>query len=65
MNEKNSKLTISVEMDNPCYRCNQTCSECPYNDSSIDYAAIADEAKAFRLELELDLRQRNSVKISI
>jgi hypothetical protein len=65
MNEKNSKLTISVEMDNPCYRCNQTCSECPYSDSSIDYAAIADEAKAFRLELELDLRQRNSIKISI
>lgn len=64
MNEK-SKLTINIELDNPCHKCNGDCDACPYWIDDVDYETIENEANAFRLSIGIDLRKHNEVKISL
>lgn len=60
------KIIVEVKTDNPCWGCNQTCSECPYNMMSADeYADIDKEAKEFILSLEINMRKNKEVKITI
>lgn len=65
MNEKNSKLTISIEMDNPCFHCNGDCDACPHWVDTVDYDAIATEAESFRLSLSVDMRKHDHIEISL
>lgn len=65
MNEKNSKLTISIEMDNPCYHCNGDCDACPHWVDTVDYSEIEAEAEAFRISIGVDLRRHNEITINL
>ena len=65
MNEKNSKININIEFNNPCYHCNGDCDACPHWVDTVDYSEIEAEAEAFRISIGVDLRRHSEIKINI
>lgn len=60
------KILVEVKTDNPCWGCNQTCSECPFNMmTEEEFNDIDREAKEFILSLEINMRKNKEVKITI
>ena len=62
------KIIVEVKTDNPCWGCNQTCSECPHYERGIsaeEYSIIDKEPKEFILSLEINMRKNKEVKITI
>lgn len=69
MNEKNnnnnSTLSISIEVNSPCVKCNGDCDNCPHYIDEVDYTSIKNEAEAFRLSLNINMRKHNELTINI
>jgi len=65
---ENGKLNIEISLENPCFGCNGECCDCnkfgsSYSDDELN--EIEDEVANFRLKLEINMRNRKEVTISI
>lgn len=65
MNNEKNTLTLNIEIDNHCYRCNGDCDSCPYYVDEATPEEIEAEAAAFRLNLNIDLRKHSEININL
>lgn len=61
----NDKLNIEIAVENPCYGCNGECCDCNKFIINDDEEDIQREAEEFLLKLEINMRNRKEVTISI
>lgn len=64
----NGKLNVEISVENPCFGCNGECCDCNkfgplYSTEELD--EIEKEVNEFRLKLEINMRNKKEVTISI